>query len=156
MYTILDFKAVTKHSYYGCDDPEGVFCEVAGRRFAGWKAAANSWLDRYIVPALENSGRRNLLVAHDMGRDFRKAIFPEYKANRDKREVSPIEKENLDQMYTWAKKFLSALGATQIGVKGVEADDVIAWLCQGIIGPKAVYTWTVTLFSWPTTRQRST
>lgn len=140
MYAILDFKAVIKHTYYGCDDKEALFCEQTGRRFATWKAAANSFISRYIEPILTETSPRFLWVAHDMGRDYRKAIYPDYKANRDKVERSPIEVEQIQLLEVWAKRFLTALGATQIGVKGVEADDVIAWLCQGISEYKSVYT----------------
>lgn len=139
-YEILDFKAVVKHSYYGCTDAEAIYCEDTDRRYPTWKAAANGFLDRYILPILEDGSPRNLLIAHDMGRDYRKAVYADYKKNRDDKVVSPIETEQVNKLMDWAKKFLAAFGATQIGVPGVEADDVIAWLCQRISYPKVVRT----------------
>lgn len=140
MYAILDFNAVIKHTYYGCDDREAIFCEQTGRRFATWKAAANSFLSRYLEPILLETSPRFLWVAHDMGSEYRKAIYPEYKANRAKVERSPVEEEQLEHLKKWAKNLFTAIGATQIGVKGVEADDVIAWLCAGMTDAKSVYT----------------
>ena len=139
-YDILDFKATIKHSYYGCDNKEAHFCETTDRYFPDWKAGALSWLSRYILPVIENASPRTLLAAQDMGRAYRTAIFPEYKSSRSKKEKSPVEQEQLRKLETWAKQLLSAIGATQIGVDGVEADDVIAWLCQNISYPKSVYT----------------
>ncbi len=141
MYSILDFRAVVKHAYYGASDPEAIFCEETGRRFANWQVAAAGFISRYIEPMITQDGSpRNLLVAHDMGREYRSAIYPDYKGKRDEIKRSPIEVEQCDKLFDWAKKFLTALGATQLGVRGVEADDVIAWLCQRITEPKAVFT----------------
>lgn len=141
MYTILDFKAVIKHAYYGCDDREAIHCEETDRRFATWQAAALGFLDRYILPLLEEgNSTRHLITAHDMGRDYRTAVYSGYKAKRAERVRSPVEIEQLDKLETWAKQFLASIGSTQIGVKGVEADDVIAWLCQRITDPKTVRT----------------
>lgn len=140
-YAILDFRAVVKHAYYGASDPEAIFCEETGRRFATWECAAQGLLSRYVEPIIQQGGSpRTLIVAQDMGRDYRTALFPEYKAQRANVVKSPIETEQCNKLFDWAKKFFAALGATQIGVKGVEADDVIAWLCQRITYPKAVYT----------------
>lgn len=140
-YSILDFRAVVKHAYYGASDPEAIFCEETGRRFPTWQCAAQGLISRYIEPIIQQGGSpRTLIVAQDMGKDYRSAIYPEYKAQRANVAKSPIEVEQCNLLFDWAKKFFSAIGATQIGVKGVEADDVIAWLCQRITYPKAVYT----------------
>ena len=140
-YAILDFKAVVKHSYYGAStERDAIYCEKTDRRFPRWQTAAQGLLNRYIEPVMANNTPRNLLVAHDMGTEYRSALFPEYKASRKTQERSPVEVEQVDLLYSWAKRFFTALGATQIGVQGVEADDVIAWLCQRITYPKDVYT----------------
>lgn len=140
-YNIIDFRAVLKHAYYGADCPESIFCEETGRHFPRWETGAQGFISRYIEPILAQGGSpRTLLVAHDMGREYRTAVYPGYKAKKENEVRSPVETEQVDKLFDWAKKFLAAMGATQIGVKGVEADDVIAWLCQGIVYPKAVYT----------------
>lgn len=130
MYDILDFNAVTKHSYYGQKNrtSDTLICEATGEEVVNWHAAVNDFLSRYM-DIIDNP--RFLLVAHDMGTVYRKSFFPEYKANRGKRVIPSLEREMIAKTQDWVKKFLTAIGATQIGVQGVEADDVIAWLVGG-------------------------
>lgn len=134
-YDIYDFKAVVKHSFYGSkgQSRDTLICPETGDEVSRWETAANDFLSRYLANV---DNFRTLIVAHDMGQDYRSAIFPEYKANRGKRVVGPVEKEQYQKFQQWVKRLLSALGATQIGVEGVEADDVVAWICagQGVMG----------------------
>lgn len=140
-YNILDAKAVLKHVFYIGGDPDAIHCDETDRRFSTWEYAAQVLLDRYgTVFFGEMASPRQLIVAHDMGHEYRSTVYPDYKGNRKDSEKSPVEVEQLDKLFEWAKKFFAALGATQIGVKGVEADDVIAWLCQRIDYPKQVFT----------------
>lgn len=132
MYDILDFNAVTKHSYFGQvgRTQDILICQDTGKEVVNWHAAVNDFLSRYMDTI---SSPRTLLVAHDMGREFRTAFFPDYKkkSEKDLEKKSKLEGEQIKLSQDWIKKFLAALGATQIGVKGVEADDVIAWICEG-------------------------
>lgn len=132
MYDILDFNAVTKHSYFGQvgRTQDILICQDTGKEVVNWHAAVNDFLSRYMDTI---SSPRTLLVAHDMGREFRTAFFPDYKkkSEKDLEKQSKLEGEQIKLSQDWIKKFLAALGATQIGVKGVEADDVIAWICEG-------------------------
>lgn len=140
-YNIVDFRAVIKHAFYSGSDEDALHCEDTDRTVNTWEFAAQSLLQRYFEPLFgDNASPRQLIVAHDMGHDYRTAVFEGYKQKRKKRERSPVEDEQIAQLSKWAKAFFSAIGATQIGVEGVEADDVIAWLCQGIQGPKQVFT----------------
>ena len=129
MLDIFDFKAVTKHSYYGCRGTrDTVVCPETGETFASWRAGVNDFLTRY----LDNmSGFRHLVVAHDMGDAYRRAFLPEYKNKPNAKPKNETEALEIKRMRDWVKKFLTAVGATQIGVEGVEADDVIAWLVEG-------------------------
>lgn len=141
MYNLVDFKAVMKHAFYSGSDPEGIFCEKTDKEVNTWQFAAQRMLERYFEPWFEDGSPRNLIIAHDMGRDYRTKLFEGYKrkdvAEEDKSDVETEQKAALEK---WGKAFFSALGATQIGVEGVEADDVLAWLCQGIRSPKQVFT----------------
>ena len=130
MYTIFDFNAVTKHSYFGQKGrtTDTMLCPTTGEEVVHWQAAVNDFLVRYMADV---DNPRRLLVAHDMGTAYRTAFHPEYKNKPTSSEQSPLEKEQITKTRTWIKSFLAALGATQIGVEGVEADDVIAWICQG-------------------------
>lgn len=132
MYNILDFEAVTKHSYFGQKGrtSDTVMCETTGEEVVSWMAAVNDFLVRYMG---DIEVAHTLLTAHDMGTDYRSAFFPDYKKKTPAEDAkrSPEERNQLKLAQGWVKKFLAAIGATQIGVKGVEADDVIAYLCQG-------------------------
>lgn len=130
MLNIFDFKAVTKHSYYGCKDrtKDTISCPETGERFPSWQAGVNDFLSRY----LENlSDHHSLVVAHDKGDAYRRAFHPEYKQRTSAKPVNAVEKAQVEKMRSWVKAFLAALGATHIGVEGVEADDVMAWLVEG-------------------------
>lgn len=131
MYNVFDFKAVTKHSYHGCrGTPDFVVCPETGDKITNWQAGINDFLTRYMDNVHDH---RSLIVAHDMGRDFRTAFFEGYKKKTEAelKRVNPLEREQIRKMEDWLKQFFAAIGATQIGVKGVEADDVIAWIVAG-------------------------
>lgn len=140
---IIDFRACVKHSYYGAKDEEAIHCEKTDRRFANWQVGCADFLTRYIIPILDGGGSlREMVVTHDMGRDYRTTIYADYKGQKSKKDEnkSPIEIEHYEKAMDWAKRFFTALGATQLGVKGVEADDVIAWIHQRVKGPKNIHT----------------
>jgi len=139
---IIDFRACVKHAYYGVSD-KSLHCAKLDRRFADWQAGAADFLTRYIRPILEGGGSpREMLVAHDAGKAYRLGIYPEYKgqASKDDKNKSPIEIAQYKELMIWAKKFFSAIGATQMFVDGVEADDLMGWICQMVKGPKDIHT----------------
>lgn len=142
MYHLIDFRAVVKWAYYGGDKTGAIHCEATDRHFPEWQVGASGVLTRIMRRIIESGeGPRQTIVVHDMGKSYRAGLYPKYKVD-DKREQqkSPIEIEQIDLLFAWAKKWFMAFGATQIGVQGVEADDVIAWLRQGIQGPVTIHT----------------
>ena len=131
MYNVFDFKAVTKHSYFGCRGTHDVLtCPETGDKIISWQAGVNDFLTRYMDNLPDH---RHLIVAHDMGQDYRQAFFADYKKKTEAElaKVNKLEVEQIHKMREWLKSFFAALGVTQLGVKGVEADDVIAWVCAG-------------------------
>lgn len=132
---VIDFRACAKHAYYGAKDPESIRCEKTGRNYPHWQVGAADFITRYINPLIIDGedSPRSIVVAHDMGRKFRTTIFPEYKGQKEKQDEnkSPIEIEQYKLLMDWLKKFFTALGVVQIGVDGVEADDVMAWIVEG-------------------------
>lgn len=139
---IIDFRACIKHAYYGVSD-KTLHCAKLDRRFADWQAGAADFLTRYIRPILEGGGSpREMIIAHDGGKAYRTGIYKDYKgqASKDDKNKSPIEIEQYKALMIWARKFFAAIGATQILVDQVEADDVIGWICQMIEGPKDIHT----------------
>lgn len=129
LYNILDFEAVIKHSYYGSRGTTStLLCTETGQQVIPWQAGAADFIQRYLNTF---DTFRSLIVAHDGGTDYRSAFYPEYKAKRKKVERSPLEIEQVKLLKVWAKNLLAAIGSTQIHLKGVEADDIIAWICSG-------------------------
>ena len=140
---LIDFRAVVKHSYYGAKDEEGIHCEKTDRRFPNWQVGCAGILTRYVIPILESGASlREIIVAHDMGKAYRTGIYADYKGQKSKKDEnkSPIEIDQYEKAMVWAKSFFSFLGSLQIGVKDVEADDVMAWIHQRVKGPKHIHT----------------
>lgn len=139
---IIDFRACVKHAYYGVSD-KTLHCTKLDRRFADWQAGAADFLTRYIRPILEAGGSpREMIIAHDGGKAYRTGIYKDYKgqASKDDKNKSPIEMAQYKELMIWARKFFAAIGATQILVDQVEADDVIGWICKMVEGPKDIHT----------------
>lgn len=140
-YCLMDLSACIRHSYHGAVDQE----PLEGRDGAEVKSAAagfNAFLDLYMTPILEIFQPRQILAAIDRGEDYQLSLLPEYKQNRATRkgEADPVEMGEIDKLKEMVKRFLLQLGATLAGVKGVEADDVVAYLAQGLPGYKQIYT----------------
>lgn len=142
-YSILDHKGFTKHAFFIGKDPDAIFDEEFNLHINTWQFGAQKMLERYrdLLFSGDALFPRRLLVAHDGGHAYRSALFPAYKKKRAEKPRSAIQTEQLKQLDDWAKAFFAAIGATQIYVKGVEADDIIAWLCEGLKDdPKGVFT----------------
>ena len=137
---LIDHKAIMKHSYYGARDQEGIYSQVKGKLVPTAEYAFASYLQRYIEPLLGEFAPRQIIVCHDMGRDYRTRLHPEYKGNRDKVEKCEVEEAELNKLHKYLTEFFKRSGIMQVGVKGVEADDVIAHLAGNLKGQKLVYT----------------
>lgn len=137
---LLDHKSVMKHSYYGARDQEGVFSEHHGKLVATAEYAFASYIQRYIEPLLSEFSPRQIIVAHDMGRDYRTRLHPEYKFKDPEAEKCPVETAEIDKLHRYLTEFFKRAGIMQVGVKGVEADDVIGYLSKGLKGTKLIYT----------------
>lgn len=128
-YVLLDIKGLVRHAYHIGTDPEGVIGEDEKQyNSAGW--GLSKLLETYRL--FEDIPPRKLIAVWDGGNDYRRLIWPEYKAKRaaKAKDIDPINKEQIDRLDANVVGMLRALGATQVVVPGVEADDVIAMLCQ--------------------------
>lgn len=67
----------------------------------------------------------------------RLAVYPEYKSQRDKNRKEQ-DKIDLERQRKMLIKLFSYLPVRQIQVEGVEADDVIGWLCEKLKGKKII------------------
>ena len=85
-----------------------------------------------LLQVVESENPTHLAVAFDISRDtFRKAEYPEYKANRAK---SP---EEFRSQVPIIREVLDAFGIVNIGIDGYEADDVIATLASAASAQQA-------------------
>jgi len=88
----------------------------------------NAFQDDYIrtIESLANSYHcKDVLVAYDFGKSqFRKSIFPEYKANRT---IAEEDKEHYEQFFAELNKTSEELPFPKVRLFGVEADDLIAY-----------------------------
>tara|TARA_R100000008_G_scaffold13898_1_gene6785 strand:- start:2853 stop:3635 length:783 start_codon:yes stop_codon:yes gene_type:complete len=73
-----------------------------------------------------------LVICHDGGRYWRKDIFPEYKANRSKSQKnSDVDWDRVhDVMNMIYDEILDNLPYKNLKIRTVEADDIIAVLCE--------------------------
>ena len=87
----------------------------------GWPVNAVHGFTRFVLELLEKHRPPRLLFAFDQALDsnFRNAIYPAYKANRD---PAP---EELKRQFEWCRKVCRALGFTVLADERYEADDLI-------------------------------
>lgn len=138
---IFDGKAVMRHTYaIGRGKDPDSFTSELGNEISTAAFGFNNFMERYMLPLLEIHEPIDIVVAHDAGRVYRDTIYPDYKKTKSREEQDPEEKEQQEIMYRMMKSFFASMGCIQAQVKGVEADDLIAYLCQQIKEPIHVYT----------------
>jgi 5'-3' exonuclease len=90
----------------------------------------NSFADDYIrtVESLAKSYKsKDIVVAYDFGKsEYRKAIFPEYKANRTP--PTEEEKDHFDKFFAELNSVSEKIPYQTFKLFGVEADDIITYL----------------------------
>jgi len=74
-----------------------------------------------------------LVICYDGGKDARKALYPQYKANRKR---DPVERAEFSRQVKSLRSFLGSLPVIQLYEPGVEADDIIALLCDHLDGDR--------------------
>lgn len=87
----------------------------------GWPTNAVHGFARFLLELLERERPRHIAIAFDesLGSNFRHAIYPAYKANRD---PAPPE---LKRQFVWCKALCQALGLVTLAHADFEADDLI-------------------------------
>ena len=136
---LLDAKAVMHHSYHSGDDPDSVITEL-GNKINTAEFGFNRFMERYMLPILEDDAPAEILIAHDAGTRYRTALFPEYKKSAARVDKDPQEVAEQRKLFDMMKRFWAAIGCTQAKVEGVEADDLLAYFCQTLPGNHDLYT----------------
>lgn len=87
----------------------------------GWPTNAVQGFARFLLELLESERPSHIAVAFDesLGSNFRHALYPAYKANRD---PAPPE---LKRQFAWCKALCTALGLATLAHANYEADDLI-------------------------------
>ena len=128
----LDSKGLLMHMYYRGSDPAGIYIKETAKNVnsAGW--GFSNLLEEYLLPILKDYRPTDIIAAWDGGDEYRTALFKGYKAKRKaaKKLQSAVEIQQIKLMESAVKSFLAFIGATNVYVDGVEADDIIAGLCD--------------------------
>lgn len=139
-YVLLDVKGLVRYSYNAGTDPDGVLGDdgvTYNTASYGLSRLLECW------PIFEDVPPRQIIAVWDGGNDYRKLLWPEYKAKRHakREEADPALVRETTQLDWMVRSMLGGLGCTQVSVPGVEADDVIAWLCQKLVtNPILIHT----------------
>lgn len=128
---ILDIRGLLLHMLHRGTDPNSILLKdgnTCNRAAYGFE----NFLEEYLLPLLENHAPIHIIAVWEGGRDYRKRIFPQYKASRDakKEKEDPIATEQIKNIEDITKRYLANLGCINVSVNGVEGDDVIAMLCK--------------------------
>ena len=144
-YNILDVSALLKQAWLGDKDPDAIYDADKDSYHNTAEYGAARFLTRFSgeLFSQEAFDPRHTIAVFDSGIDYRRNLFPGYKAKREQKKAdeSQVSRVEWGKLRSWAVDFFKAAGFTQVFAKGVEGDDVIAWLCQGLRNdPKAVHT----------------
>lgn len=128
-FVLLDIKGLVRHAYHIGTDPEGLL-GTDGKSYntATWGLA--KLLETYQL--FEDIPPRKIIAIWDGGNDYRRMLWPEYKARRaaTNKATDEVKQQQLATLDSMVEQMLRGLGATQVVVPGVEADDTISMLCQ--------------------------
>ncbi len=96
----------------------------------GWPTNAVQGFTRFLLELLERERPGHVAIAFDesLGSNFRHALYPAYKANRD---PAPPE---LKRQFAWCKALCAALGLTTLAHPDYEADDLIGSAAHALRG----------------------
>lgn len=137
---ILDIKGLLIHSYHRGTDPDAKF-DANDKLINSAGFGLRGFFESYLSPILQEYAPLNIVAVWDGGNDYRTSLFANYKAKRRAEEKNEAQEAQLGELYKLAKALLAYIGAHNVTVKGVEADDVIAALCERIPEvPKTVHT----------------
>ncbi len=104
-----------------------------------WRKQIYGWsqnLSSTITSLASSYKARDVLVLGDGGSTFRKDIFPDYKGNRNKEDQTEEEKQEWKDFFNEYEQALTHTASSYpiLKFKGVEADDIAAYLVNGLKG----------------------
>ena len=134
MKLIFDVRGTIMLSYFRGKDPQSkLLADGTLLNSASW--GFSNWLEDFFLPHIQQFQIMpiDMYLVWDGGNDYRKKIYPKYKANREPKagaEPCPEAEAVMKNLEDAVKSFSANMGATNVRVAGVEADDVIALICK--------------------------
>lgn len=137
MNTIFDLRGLIIHSLHRGLDPDATKT-AEGDKLNSVGHCIDTFINTYLLPALEQSRLNDIIAVRDSGNEYRKMLYPNYKANR--KDSGPEMSARVNECQEAITDLLKGLGIPMCDVNGTEADDVIGYLVKYLPGPKLVYT----------------
>ena len=129
-----------KFTNHGKPSPNGNLLIVDGLNLAfRWKHQGNTDFEHEYVRTVQSLAKSyncgEIVVLGDGGSNYRKEIYPEYKANRKERYAEQTPEEEAEfleflQEFGTTMNTLKYKGYLTLKYQGVEADDIAALICQ--------------------------
>ncbi len=145
---LLDIRGLLIHSLNRGKDDDAVQPEDGSKPVNTASFGFGQFVDTYLKSALAMVPPRRIIAVWDGGNEYRKSLWSEYKAHR--KEPRKEENQERKELYRLTSELLKGLGAFQVSVKDVEADDVIAYLATRLPGRKVIFTVDADLFALQT------
>lgn len=140
---ILDIKGLVTRAYHSGVDTHRVRDEETGELVNSASHAIANFIERILLPILQDHPPISIIAVSDGGNDLRRAVFPSYKVKRkeSREQESKTQTAQLQQALEMANRIILYLGGTTVKVDHREADDVIGALV-GSLGDqfKTIYT----------------
>lgn len=120
-YVLIDSSGILHHQYFGLKDTEEVInlktnnLDIDIKGLIGYFRFFNKLKEEYSDVPIENF----IHILDSDGSDYRKSIYPEYKAHRKEKEEALLKQKEL------LGTFLQAFDYKFVQIHGVEADDII-------------------------------
>jgi DNA polymerase-1 len=126
---LLDIKGLLLHSYNRGKDPDAKLdAEDNLINSAGF--GLRTFIESYLRPILADYAPLQIIAVWDGGNDYRTSLFADYKRKRREAVKNEAIAVQHAEMYNLCKALLAYIGAHNVVVKGVEADDLIAAFVQ--------------------------
>lgn len=129
-----------KFTNHGKPSPNGNLLIVDGLNLAfRWKHQGNTDFEHEYVRTVQSLAKSyncgEIVVLGDGGSNYRKEVYPEYKANRKERYAEQTPEEEAEfleflQEFGTTMNTLKYKGYLTLKYQGVEADDIAALICQ--------------------------
>ena len=134
---IFDLRGLILRSYHSGTDPDARTSALgASLNTPGF--TVDNFLDRHLLPILAEQRLNRVICVRDAGNEYRKRLYPDYKKHRKEADEELVLA--LAEAQRAVEGLLLRMGLPFVQVAGVEADDVLAYLCQKLPGAKRVHT----------------